>query len=78
VLEVAILGAPDPDLGERVVAFIVPARPRRSTPPSATLGDHVAAALAPHKRPRAVYFVEALPRNAMGKLLKAELRARLE
>jgi malonyl-CoA/methylmalonyl-CoA synthetase len=77
VLEVAILGAPDPDLGERVVAFIVPRDPA-DPPPLATLGDHVAAALAPHKRPRAVYFVEALPRNAMGKLLKAELRARLE
>jgi malonyl-CoA/methylmalonyl-CoA synthetase len=78
VLEVAVLGAPDPDLGERVVAFIVPRDLAPIHPPSPQLADHVAAALAPHKRPRAVYFLEALPRNAMGKLLKAELRARLE
>ena len=77
VLEAAVLGVPDPDLGERIVAFIVPRDP--ADPPSATaLADHVAQNLAPHKRPRAVHLVEALPRNAMGKLLKAELRARLD
>ena len=76
VLEVAVLGAPDPDLGERIVAFIVP-RDLASPPSVAELVDLVAASLAPHKRPRAVHFLGSLPRNALGKLLKAELRARL-
>jgi malonyl-CoA/methylmalonyl-CoA synthetase len=77
VLEVAVLGVPDPDLGERIVAFVVPRDPG-NPPLAATLSDLVATNLAPHKRPRAVHFVDALPRNALGKLLKAELRARLE
>ncbi|MBK7827574.1 AMP-binding protein [Nannocystis sp.] len=77
VCEVAVVGAPDPDLGERIVAFVV-ARDPAAPPSAAALCDLVAAALAPHKRPRAVHFVAELPRNAMGKLLKAELRARLE
>ena len=41
---------------------------------AADLRDHVAAALAPHKRPREVRFVERLPRNEMGKIVKAALR----
>jgi malonyl-CoA/methylmalonyl-CoA synthetase len=40
------------------------------------LADHVAKQLSPHKRPREVHTVEALPRNAMGKVVKAELRSR--
>lgn len=75
VREVAVVGAADPDLGERVVAFVV-ARDPAAPPEPAALIAHVAAALAPHKRPRAVQLVAELPRNAMGKLLKAELRAR--
>ncbi len=76
VREVAVIGVPDVDLGEAIVAFIVPTDP--AAPPGlAALADHVAAALSPHKRPRAVHVVDTLPRNAMGKLLKAELRARI-
>ena len=37
--------------------------------------DHVARLLTPHKRPRAVRFLDALPRNEMGKVLKTALRA---
>jgi malonyl-CoA/methylmalonyl-CoA synthetase len=37
------------------------------------LADHVAAELTPHKRPRRVVFVDELPRNDMGKVLKARL-----
>jgi malonyl-CoA/methylmalonyl-CoA synthetase len=74
VAECAVTGAPDADLGERVVAWVVPADP--AAPPSAEeLEDHVAAALAPHKRPREVHLLAALPRNAMGKVLKRELAA---
>ncbi|AVH58901.1 MULTISPECIES: acyl-CoA synthetase [Streptomyces] len=72
VREAAVTGEPDADLGERVVAWIVPADPQ--SPPSADeLADHVAHRLAPHKRPRTVHFLESLPRNDMGKILKREL-----
>ncbi|GGW27364.1 acyl-CoA synthetase [Streptomyces xantholiticus] len=72
VREAAVTGEPDADLGERVVAWIVAADPR--TPPSAEeLADHVAAQLAPHKRPRAVRFLDVLPRNDMGKIMKRSL-----
>lgn len=72
VREAAVTGEPDADLGERIVAWIVPARP--DDPPSAEeLADHVAAQLAAHKRPRAVRYLDALPRNDMGKIMKRAL-----
>ncbi|MCF6525120.1 acyl-CoA synthetase [Streptomyces sp. JJ36] len=72
VAEAAVTGEPDPDLGERVVAWIVAADPA-APPAGELLADHVAGQLAPHKRPRAVRFVTALPRNDMGKVLKRAL-----
>ncbi|MEU8733100.1 acyl-CoA synthetase [Streptomyces tendae] len=72
VREAAVTGEPDPDLGERIVAWIVPADP--AAPPAlATLADHVAGRLAPHKRPRVVRYLDALPRNDMGKIMKRAL-----
>ncbi|TDT41174.1 malonyl-CoA/methylmalonyl-CoA synthetase [Streptomyces sp. BK208] len=72
VREAAVTGEPDPDLGERIVAWIVPADP--AAPPALdTLAGHVAARLAPHKRPRVVRYLEALPRNDMGKIMKRAL-----
>ncbi|MFF4689226.1 acyl-CoA synthetase [Streptomyces sp. NPDC001307] len=72
VREAAVTGEPDADLGERIVAWIVPADPR--TPPAAEeLADHVARRLAPHKRPRVVRYLDALPRNDMGKIMKRAL-----
>ncbi|WP_030851182.1 acyl-CoA synthetase [Streptomyces griseus] len=74
VREAAVTGEADPDLGERVVAWVVPAAP--DSPPSAEeLADHVAAQLAPHKRPRTVRYLDALPRNDLGKIMKRSLRA---
>jgi malonyl-CoA/methylmalonyl-CoA synthetase len=74
VAEAAVTGEPDPDLGERIVAWVVPADP--AAPPSADeLAAHVAAHLAPHKRPREVRHVTALPRNDMGKVMKRALGA---
>jgi malonyl-CoA/methylmalonyl-CoA synthetase len=72
VAEVAVTGEPDPDLGERVVAWVVAA----SDPPpaAAELTEHVAGLLAPHKRPRVVYYLPALLRNETGKVRKSELR----
>ncbi|MFI1221085.1 MULTISPECIES: acyl-CoA synthetase [unclassified Streptomyces] len=75
VREAAVTGAADPDLGERVVAWVVAADP--AAPPAADeLADHVAAQLAPHKRPRTVHYLDALPRNDLGKIMKRSLHAR--
>ncbi|MGW8602857.1 acyl-CoA synthetase [Streptomyces sp. NPDC055893] len=74
VREAAVTGEPDPDLGERIVAWVVPEDEQR--PPTAEeLADHVAGLLAPHKRPRVVRLLDALPRNDMGKVLKKSLTA---
>ncbi|MGW2489188.1 acyl-CoA synthetase [Streptomyces sp. NPDC001606] len=72
VREAAVTGEPDADLGERIVAWVVPADPQ--TPPAAEeLADHVARRLAPHKRPRVVRYRDSLPRNDLGKLMKRAL-----
>ncbi|WP_034238590.1 acyl-CoA synthetase [Saccharomonospora iraqiensis] len=70
VAEVAVTGEPDPDLGERIVAWVVPDGAR---PGEEELADHVTAALSAHKRPRVVRYLDALPRNDMGKILKKAL-----
>jgi malonyl-CoA/methylmalonyl-CoA synthetase len=71
VLEAAVTAAADPDLGERIVAWVVPAGEQR--PSERELADHVAGRLAPHKRPREVRYLAELPRNAMGKIIKQRL-----
>jgi malonyl-CoA/methylmalonyl-CoA synthetase len=73
VREAAVTGEPDDDLGERIVAWVVPADGER--PGADELSDHVARLLTPHKRPRAVRYVDELPRNAMGKIVKSRLAA---
>ncbi len=73
VREAAVTGEPDADLGERIVAWIVPADPQ-SPPSDEELADHVARRLAPHKRPRVIHRLSALPRNDMGKIMKRALR----
>jgi len=64
VSECAVVGAADPDLGQKIVAYVV------GEGPGQALIDHVASQLSWHKRPREVVFVEALPRNPMGKVQK--------
>jgi O-succinylbenzoic acid--CoA ligase len=72
VADVAIVGAPDPTWGTRVVALVVPADPDR--PPTLTeLRDHVAATLAPAHAPRELRLVDELPRTALGKLARRTL-----
>jgi fatty acid CoA ligase FadD36 len=67
VREAAVVGVPDDDLGQRIVAFVVgDAQPQ-------ALIEYVARELSVHKRPREVRLVESLPRNALGKVLKKEL-----
>jgi acyl-CoA synthetase (AMP-forming)/AMP-acid ligase II len=75
VAEVAVVGAPDAEWGERVVAFVV-ARPGAQVT-AASLDARCLDRIARFKRPKDWRFVDALPRNAYGKVLKTELRARL-
>ncbi|HEU5267430.1 MAG TPA: AMP-binding protein [Jatrophihabitans sp.] len=70
VQEVAVIGVPDDDLGQRIVAYVV-----AEGTDERTLIAHVADQLSVHKRPREVRFVAELPRNAMGKVQKAQLRS---
>ena len=71
VAEAAVIGVPDDDLGERIVAHVVPAG---EAPSERELIEHVATLLAPHKRPRQIRFTDALPRNDMGKVVKSRLQ----
>ncbi|NMO21501.1 AMP-binding protein [Pyxidicoccus fallax] len=76
VAEVAVLGLPDADFGEQVVAVVVP--PAGAPAPDAqVLVDWCKDRLASFKKPRRVVFVDALPRNALGKVQKHLLRDRL-
>ena len=75
VMESAVIGIPDPDYGEQVIAVIVPASP---VDDESSLIESLAALcageLAGFKRPKRFRLVNELPRNAMGKVQKTELR----
>jgi malonyl-CoA/methylmalonyl-CoA synthetase len=76
VEECAVVGTADPEWGERVTAVIVP---RQGAEPSAeTLRGWAGERLAPYKVPSRVHFVDQLPRNPLGKVVKPELRSSLE
>jgi o-succinylbenzoate---CoA ligase len=72
VREAAVAGHPDPDLGERVVAWVVPADPSRP-PALEELRETVAAVLPRHAAPRELRLVERLPRTFSGKVRRAAL-----
>src|SRR5262249_22244039 len=69
VADVAVVGVPHPRWGETPVAFVVGA-----VVDPGELIDHCRRHLAGYKKPTAVHFIPALPRNAAGKVLKRELR----
>jgi malonyl-CoA/methylmalonyl-CoA synthetase len=71
VLESAVFGVPHPDLGEAVAAVVV--REPGGTVDAEAILAAVAPKLARFKRPRLILFADALPRNAMGKVQKADL-----
>jgi fatty acid CoA ligase FadD36 len=68
VREAAVVGLPHDDLGQEVVAFVV-----ADAVSGDTLAEFAADQLSRHKRPRRIVFVEALPRNALGKVVKQSL-----
>jgi acyl-CoA synthetase (AMP-forming)/AMP-acid ligase II len=74
VEEVAVIGVEDAEFGQRLKAFVV-VRPGLEVSES-ELNAHVKAHLAGYKAPREVEFLDELPRNATGKVLKRDLRAR--
>ena len=70
VQEAAVVGQPDEDLGEKVVAFVVV----EDSTTEAELQTYCEEFLASFKRPRAISFLDSLPRNAMGKITKSQLK----
>src|SRR6185295_18261014 len=75
VAECGVVGAPDPDRGQIVKAYVV-LRPGHEPMPETVkaLQEHVKAEIAPYKYPRAVVFLDALPRTGTGKLQRFRLR----
>jgi acyl-CoA synthetase (AMP-forming)/AMP-acid ligase II len=73
VLEAAVIGVPDEKWGEVVVAYVQP-RPGSTIDPSA-LQSLCARSLTGFKRPTAFFVVEAIAKNAVGKIDKVSLRA---
>ena len=71
VAEACVVGAPDPDWGEIVVAFIV------GTATEPDLDAHLLERIARFKRPKRYVYVDEIPKNSYGKVLKRELRERL-
>ncbi|MGK8507973.1 acyl-CoA synthetase [Nocardia asiatica] len=71
ILEAAVVGVDDRDFGKRLRAFVVPTEDAERDPQE--IKDYVRANLARHKVPRDVVFVDELPRNATGKLLRRHL-----
>jgi len=75
VQAVAVVGRPDPEWGESVVAFIVADADQPSTE---DLDNACLERIARYKRPKEYHFVDSLPTNNYGKVLKRELREQLK
>jgi len=77
VYDVAVIGVPDPEMGEWVAAFVQPAAGAVPGPElEREIIAFVKSKIAGFKAPRTVHFVDDLPRSEAGKLMKSELKAR--
>lgn len=76
VREVSVIGVPHPDWGENVVACVVLAEGADAN--DQTLDAHCLASIARFKRPKRYVYLDALPKNNYGKVLKTELRKMME
>jgi fatty-acyl-CoA synthase len=70
VVEAAVVGVPDEEFGQRLMAYVVLRAPAEPT----ELIQHVRANLARYKAPREIVVVEDLPRNATGKVVRGRLK----
>ena len=75
IAECAVVGAPDPKWVETVCAFIVPSVGKRLS--DQEIADWVRQRLGPHKTPRRIEWIDTLPKSAVGKVLRRELRNQL-
>jgi malonyl-CoA/methylmalonyl-CoA synthetase len=73
VVDAAVAGRPSAEWGETVVAYVVPADALDTSTLEDELTQWCAQRLAPYKRPRAWRWIESVPRNALGKVLRHEL-----
>ncbi len=71
VVDVAVIGVPEPIMGERVKALVVLAKDAKVTEDE--VKDFCQKRLADYKVPRVVEFIETMPRNSTGKILKSQL-----
>jgi long-chain acyl-CoA synthetase len=74
VVEVAVLGIPDPNLGEAVKTFVVSKNPELTTE---QLLDYCREHLAKYKIPSSIEFIEELPKNTTGKILRRALKSQV-
>ena len=76
VYDVAVIGLPDPEMGESVAAFIQPAADAVPGPElKQEIIAYVKSKIASFKAPRTIQFVDELPRSEAGKLMKSQLKA---
>lgn len=75
IADAVVLGVPDPEFGQVLHAFIVPA-PEVPTPSEADLGRYIRSGLERYKVPKRFVVLDEIPRNASGKVLRAQLHSR--